>query len=377
MTSPAQVEASQRVRFATSSDGVRIAYAVLGAGPPVVLDACWLSHLEFDWRSPVWRHYLLELGKVATVVRFDERGHGLSDRAVTDFSLERRVDDLAAVIDDAGLDRFALIAMAQGGPVALHYIHAHPGRVTRLVCASTYAGVAQEITQDDRDLEAAFEAMIRAGWDRSDPLFRRVFTTMMIPDATEEQMAWLDDLHRRAVSARTAYAARRERNEAEAGHLLAEIDVPTLVIHSRHERMNAFDKGRALAAGIPGARLVALESNNHILLEDEPAWPVFVREVTEFLGLDGLGSADPVVAEALTPRELDVLRRAAQGQSNPEIADALHLSVRTVERNLQSVYAKLGLSGPAARAGSVAWLLTSPATTRRPTPEGQRATGVE
>ena len=213
MTTAAQLEASQRVRFCRSSDGVRIAYAVHGHGPPVVLDACWLSHLEFDWRSPVWRHYLVELGRVATVIRFDERGHGLSDREVSDFSLRRRVDDLAAVVDDAGLDRFALIAMAQGGPVSLHYQHEHPGRVTRFV--------------------------------------------MMIPDAGEEQMAWLDDLHQRAVSARTAYLSRRERGKADATHLLPHIDVPTLVVHSRHERMNSFEHGRALAAGLAAEPLPA------------------------------------------------------------------------------------------------------------------------
>jgi pimeloyl-ACP methyl ester carboxylesterase/DNA-binding CsgD family transcriptional regulator len=366
MTTAAQLEASQRVRFCRSSDGVRIAYAVHGHGPPVVLDACWLSHLEFDWRSPVWRHYLVELGRVATVIRFDERGHGLSDREVSDFSLRRRVDDLAAVVDDAGLDRFALIAMAQGGPVSLHYLHEHPGRVTRFVCASTYSGAGQHVTDDDRDLEAAFEAMIRAGWDRKDPLFRRVFTTMMIPDAGEEQMAWLDDLHQRAVSARTAYLSRRERGKADATHLLPHIDVPTLVVHSRHERMNSFEHGRALAAGIPGARLVPLESNNHILLESEPAWPVFLREVTAFLaaGSAESGVGSPRGMHALTARELEVLRLVARGSDNATIAADLHLSVRTVERHLQRIYAKLELSGPSARAGAVANLLGSAPSTR-------------
>ncbi|GAA1745307.1 hypothetical protein GCM10009810_02510 [Nostocoides vanveenii] len=127
-----------------------------GDGPPLLLDACWLSHLEYDWQSPVWRHYLVELGRVATVVRFDERGHGMSDRDVTDFTLDRRIEDLEAVADHAGLGRFALMAMAQGGPVALHYAHRHPERVTRLVCASTYAAASQHVTDDDRALEDAF-----------------------------------------------------------------------------------------------------------------------------------------------------------------------------------------------------------------------------
>lgn len=359
-------DSPQRVRFCRSSDGTTIAYAVHGAGPPLVLDSCWLSHLEFDWQSPVWRHYLVELGRTRTVVRFDERGHGLSDRDVTDFGLERRVDDLTAVVEAAGLDRFALLAMAQGGPVALTYTSRHPERVTHLVCASTYAGALQHVTDDDRELEAAFEAMIRAGWDRSDPVFRRVFTAMLIPDATEEQMRWVDDLHRRAVSARTAHEARRQRGQADATGLLPTITVPTLVVHPRHERMNDVEHSRILARGIPGARLVLLDSRNHILLEDEPAWPVFLREVTAFLSegiLEGDGSgsygANPLagqevsVRDLLSPREGEVLALAAQGLDNAGIGTALTLSVRTVERHLQNAYARLGVGGPTARAAAV------------------------
>ena len=348
----------QTVRFCRSSDGVSIAYAVHGSGPPLVLDACWVSHLEFDWESPIWRHYLEELGRIATVVRFDERGHGLSDRDASDFSLQRRVDDLAAVVDHAGLDRFALMAMAQGGPVSLHYLAQHPGRVTRLVCASTYAGQDGEPTDDDVALEEAFEALIRAGWDRRDPAFRRVFTTMMIPDATEEQMRWLDELLARAVSARTAFETRRARRDADALDLLGQVDVPTLVLHSRHERMNDFQRGRQLASAIPHARLVALESRNHILLEDEPAWPVFLREVSDFLAP---GSSDPArmpAATLLSARELDVLALAAEGHDNTLIADRLVLSRRTVERHLQNVYLKLGVTGPSARTAAVARFLT-------------------
>jgi pimeloyl-ACP methyl ester carboxylesterase/DNA-binding CsgD family transcriptional regulator len=365
MRSVAALQASQRVRFCRSADGTRIAYAVHGQGPPLLLDACWLSHLEYDWQSPVWRHYLVELGQVATVVRFDERGHGMSDREVTDFTLERRIEDLEAVADDAGLDRFALIAMAQGGPVALHYAHRHPERVTRLVCASTYAAPSQHVTEDDRALERAFQAMIHAGWDRKDPLFRRVFTSMMIPDAREEQMVWLDELHQRSASARTAYESRIERGRADATGVLAELTLPTLVIHSRHERMNDFDHGRSLAAAIADARLVPLDSRNHILLEDEPAWPVFVREVTAFLAEDTSPQrGSGVDVSCLTARELDVLRLVAQGRDNITIANELTLSIRTVERHLQRIYAKWGLSGPSARAGAVAHLLGAAPTAR-------------
>ena len=347
---------SQTVRFCRSVDGVSIAYAVHGSGAPLVLNSCWLSHLEYDWASPVWRHYLTALGRVATVIRFDERGFGMSERNVDDFDLDLRVADLAAVVDHAGLTTFALMAMAQGGPTGVRYVTENPGRVSRLVCVDTFAAKGlMPRTEDDGLLEGAFEAMIAAGWDRTDPMFRRVFTQQMIPGASEEQMVWMDDLHRRSASARTALAARRQRSHDNVVDLLAQVDVPTLVTHSRGDRMVRFENGRLLASTIPGARLVALDSSNHILLEDEPAWPVFLREVTAFL------AEDPVPASStddwpLSEREDEVLRLAAIGKDNRAIAGQLVLSGRTVERHLQNVYLKLQVGGANARTAAVARL---------------------
>ena len=349
--------ASQQVRFARSADGVTIAYAVHGSGPPLVLNSCWLSHLEYDWSSPVWRHYLAELGRVATVVRFDERGHGLSARDVTDFSLDRRVEDLEAVVEHAGLERFALMAMAQGGPVSIRYVVEHPGRVSRLVCADTFAARFLPRSEDNEVLEQAFQSMIAAGWDRSDPTFRRVFTQMMIPGASEEQMVWLDRLHQMSVSARTAVEARRQRSSDDVLDLLPRVGVPTLVTHARGDRMVRFENGRRLAADIPGARLLPLDTGNHILLESEPAWPVFLREVTAFLAQDRDVEVPPGPWEALSAREREVLDLAARGLDNQDIAGRLVLSVRTVERHLQNVYLKLGVGGPNARTAAVTrWL---------------------
>ncbi|HQR25763.1 MAG TPA: alpha/beta fold hydrolase [Nocardioides sp.] len=354
------VHPPQDLRFCRSADGTTIAYAVHGTGPPLVLDACWLSHLQFDWQSPVWRHYLVELGKVATVIRFDERGHGLSDREVADFGLEARIADLEAVVDDAGLGRFALMAMAQGGPVSIEYAVRHPARLTRLLFYGSYSGALHHASPEEVELDDAFEAIIRVGWERPTPEFRRVFTYQMIPGATEEQMAWLDELQRIAVTARTAHLARRERKRADATHLLGELRLPTLVLHSREDHMNGFEEARALAAGISGARLVALESANHIVLEDEPAWPVFLREVTEFLAPDraqvGRRPAATPITD-LSPRELEVLELAAEGLDNAGIADSLTLSVRTVERHFQNIYAKLDVQGKSARTAAVARLL--------------------
>jgi pimeloyl-ACP methyl ester carboxylesterase/DNA-binding CsgD family transcriptional regulator len=361
MAGSAQVAPRQDVRFCRSTDGVTIAYAVHGSGPPLVIDSCWLSHLQYDWESPVWRHYLTELGKVATVYRFDERGHGLSDRDVHDHSLELRVADLEAVIGHAGLERFALLAMAQGGPVAVEYTARHPEQVARLVFYGSYAGIsAVEPPAEDLELDLALDSLIRVGWERPTPEFRRVFTYLMIPGATEEQMGWLDELQRRATTADVAVVARRQRREADASPRLPGLDVPTLVVHSRGDRMNDFAYARHLASEIPGARLVALESDNHILLEDEPAWPVFVREVTEFLAEDAPAvPASTDLRSLLSARELEVLTLAAAGHDNAAIAAQLTLSVRTVERHLQNVYEKLGLRGKSARTGAVSRLLAS------------------
>lgn len=349
-------EASQQVRFCRSSDGVTIAYAVHGSGPPLLLNSCWLSHLEHDWSSPVWRHWLVELGRVATVVRYDERGFGMSERDVADFSLDRRVDDLAAVVEHAGLQRFALMAMAQGGPVAIRYTVEHPERVTRLVCADTYPAKFLAKSPDNVLLEEAFQAMIAAGWDRTEPTFRRVFTQMMIPGATEEQMVWMDILHRSSASARTAYEARRQRSTDDVLDLLPRVGVPTLVTHSREDRMIRFENGRRIAADVPGAQLLPLDSGNHILLEDEPAWPVFLAAVTAFLAEDRVRTEDDQ-PWSLSGREEEVLRLAAAGHDNHAIAALLFLSVRTVERHLQNVYVKLGLHGSSARTAAVARLL--------------------
>ena len=279
---------------------------------------------------------------------------------MTDHSLEARVADLEAVADDAGLDRFALLAMAQGGPVAIEYAARHPDRLTRLIFYGSFAGDRMATSPEDAELYETIGAMIRVGWARPTSEFRRVFTTMMIPGGTEEQMRWIDDLQKMAVDADTMLLARSHRQVTDSSARMAELDLPTLVLHSRGDRAQNYQRGRDLAAGIRGARLVALESNNHIVLAHEPAWPVFLREVTEFLAPDRV-SASPRAADDMTsllsPRELDILRLAAEGRDNDAIADELVLSVRTVERHLQNAYAKLGRQGRTARTAAVARLL--------------------
>jgi pimeloyl-ACP methyl ester carboxylesterase/DNA-binding CsgD family transcriptional regulator len=349
--------ADQEIRFCSSADGTRLAYAVHGTGPPLVVASCWLSHLQHDWRSPVWRHFLDGLGAIATVVRYDERGFGMSDWNVDDFSLPARLGDLEAVVDAAGLDRFALLGMSGGSAPALAYAVAHPERLTRLVLYGTVCGIP---VQRDRDAEAeeeTYRSMIRVGWAKEDPVFRRVFTTRFIPDASEEQMRWFDELQRMSTSPENAVASRIGRQQVDIADELRRITAPTLILQATGDRSTTFDNAIEVSTRVRGARLVALDSNNHILLAGEPAWTTFVDEVTTFLEPDRQAWADrgrDGSIASLSARERDILRACADGATNEQIAAELGLSPRTVERHLSNVYLKLGLSGPAARAGAVA-----------------------
>lgn len=352
----ATAEPQQRIRFCRGKDGVRIAYASHGAGPPLLVVSCWLSHLQYDWSSPVWRHFLDDLGSFTTLYRYDERGFGLSDWTVSDFSLEARIADLETLVDDIGLAQVNLLGMSGGAPVAMAYAARHPERVGRLI---VYGGYAVGVGPTPGEHELAFRAMIRAGWAQEDPTFRHVFTTIFIPDATEEQMRWFDELQRMSTSTENALASRIERQVVDIRDELPRIQAPTLFLHARDDRALTLDEARLAAALIPSARLVILESSNHILLAGEPAWETFVDEVRRFLPAATASSQQlrDVHVEALSAREREVLELAAAGRDNAQIAEALGLSVRTVERHLSNAYLKLGISGRAARAAAVASLL--------------------
>jgi pimeloyl-ACP methyl ester carboxylesterase len=359
--SPARLATStaldQEIRFCRTQDGVRLAYAIHGSGPPLVVVSCWLSHLQHDWQSPVWRHFLDQLGEIATVVRYDERGFGMSDWNVDDFSLEARVADLKVILAAAGLDRFALLGMSGGSAVAMAYAIAYPERVSRLILYGTVCGEPVTWSPDAWAEEETYRSMIRVGWARENTDFRRVFTKQFIPDATEVQMRWFDDLQRMSTSPANAVASRIARQQVDIHNELPRITAPTIVLQATGDRATTFDNAVSVSSRIPGARLVSLESRNHILLADEPAWSVFMNEVSAFLeperGAGDERTADRP-AEELSPRERDILRLASDGKTNDEIAAALTLSVRTVERHLSNTYAKLGLSGRVARAAAVA-----------------------
>ncbi|MGA9283144.1 MAG: alpha/beta fold hydrolase [Pseudolabrys sp.] len=284
-TSPKPATTSQQeVHFCTASDGVRIAYALAGSGPPLVKTANWLNHLEYDWESPVWSHLLHALAAEHRLIRYDERGNGLSDWNVNDISFEAFVRDLETVVDAARLDRFPLLGVSQGCPVSIAYAVRNPGRVSHLVLYGGYArgwrrrGNAAEIEKAD-----AVQTLMRHGWGQENPEFRQIFTTRFMPSGTPEQMRWFNDLQRMTTSPDNAARIRRANENIDITDLLPQIRIPTLVLHCRNDAAQPYEEGRVLAAGIPGARFVTLEGNNHLILESDPCWTHFLDEIRVFL----------------------------------------------------------------------------------------------
>jgi pimeloyl-ACP methyl ester carboxylesterase/DNA-binding winged helix-turn-helix (wHTH) protein len=277
---------SQRIHFCTATDGVRIAYATSGTGPPLVKPANWITHLEYDWESPVWRHWLRELSRDHTLLRYDERGCGLSDHDAADLSFESWVSDLETVVDAAGLDRFPLLGLSQGCAVAIAYAVRHPERVTRLALYGGYVqgAIARARTTTEREEAELLTRSMPSFWGRDNPAFRLFFAARFVPEGTQEQMRWFSELTRVTTTPELAVKLRSTAAMIDVSDLAPRVRVPTLVLHGVGDAAVPFDQGRRLAALIPGARFVSLESQNHILLEDEPAWPRFLDEVRRFLG---------------------------------------------------------------------------------------------
>lgn len=274
----------QEIRFTQAVDGVTIAYSSVGSGPPLVKAPNWMNHLEYDWRSPMWRHFLQELSKDRTLVRFDQRGTGLSDRHPAEISHDLFVEDLGSVVDAAGLERFPLLGISQGCAISIRYAAQHPERVSGLILYGGYArGRRSRGSQEAIDEADAQLAIIRHGWGRDDPAFRQFFTNAFMPDATPDQMNWFNELMRISTDAQTATRIRQANESVDLSDMLSGLDVPALVLHVRNDDMVSFEEGRRMAALLPNARFVPLEGRNHILLEDEPAWDRFLREVRIFL----------------------------------------------------------------------------------------------
>ncbi|MEE8273012.1 MAG: alpha/beta fold hydrolase [Alphaproteobacteria bacterium] len=280
---PTSATGGQRIRFCTSDDGTRIAFATTGQGHPLVRAGHWLTHLEHDWHSPVWRPFLDEFGKDFRVTRYDQRGNGLSDWQVGDFSLARFVADLESVVDCAGLETFALYGSSQGAPIAIAYATRHPERVSRLILHGGYVrGRLVRGAVEEREQGEALLTLIRHGWGKPGSPFLKAFASMYIPDGTREQIDSLVDLQRQTTSPENAASLRAAVDSFDVGDLLDRVTVPTLVIHARNDGVQPLDQGRNLAAGIDGAEFVMLESANHVILRHEPAWRVLFDEIRGF-----------------------------------------------------------------------------------------------
>lgn len=332
----------QQIRFAVSPDGVRIAHATSGEGPPLVKAASYLTHLEFDWESPVWRPWLAELSRDHTLVRYDARGCGLSDREVPELSIETWVRDLETVVDALGLERFPLLGVSQGGAVSIAYAARHPERVSHLVLYGVFArGRLKQSDAPERRKQADMMVdLARVGWGQENPAFRQFFTTQFIPDGTPEQHRWWNELERVSTSPENAARFMQEMNSMDVTAFAPKISCPTLVLHANGDARVPFDEGRLIASLIPGARFVPLESRNHVLLESEPAWRVWLDDVRAFLSA---GTASAAAFPALTPRERDLVELIAQGRDNAQIAARLTLSEKTVKNHITSIFAKLGV----------------------------------
>jgi pimeloyl-ACP methyl ester carboxylesterase/DNA-binding CsgD family transcriptional regulator len=343
----------QEIGYCRTGDGVLIAYASLGEGPPLVKAPNWLTHLEFEMESPVWRHWWEELARDHRVIRFDQRGSGLSDRNVGDISFEAWVSDLEAVVEAVGVDQFALLGISQGGAVAVEYAVRHPERVGRLILYGAFARGRLKRGQSVSELEAVMTLM-REGWGRDNPAYRQIFTSQFMPGGTLEQMAWFNDLQRASTSPETAARVQLVGSNIDVLDRLPLVQAPTLVLHARGDERVAFSEGRALASLIPNAELVALDSRNHLTLADEPAWRELLRQVRHFLATGEPAPASPTAPPAaapappasapdlLTAREVEVLRLIAAGRSNQEIAAALVISVNTVTNHVKSILGKTG-----------------------------------
>ena len=273
----------QEIHFCQASDGTTLAYSVTGAGPPIVKAANWLNHLEADFASPLWRHWIVALTAIRALWRYDERGNGLSDWNAP-LNFDAFVDDLESVVDAAGLDRFDLLGISQGAAVAIAYSVRHPERVRKMHLWGGYAlGWMHRGDPAEIERRIAMLELTRQGWAIDNPAYRQLFTSLYLPDASPEQGDYFNEMQRLTTSAENAVALQRVFGEINVTALLGQVTTPTLVGHSTRDAVVPFESGRALAAKIPGARFIAVESANHLLLESDPGWPKYARIVEEFL----------------------------------------------------------------------------------------------
>lgn len=333
----------QHVRYVTASDGTRLAWAEAGSGPVLVKAANWLTHLEYEWRSPVWKHWLQFFSAHYRFIRYDERGCGMSDWQCGRLSIDQWTDDLEAVIEASGaVGPVTLFGVSQGACACIAYALRHPERVERILLYGGYArGALQRGDEANARSYSAMTELVRLQWGSENATFRQVFTSRFIPGGTLEQLQWYNDLCRKTTNAELAAALLEARGRIDITPLLDGLRVPTLVIHGREDAVVPVNEGRLLASRIAGAEFVELDSKNHVLLEHEPAWQQFCEAVLAFCP-PGAAQDDAAFA-ALSARERQVLGLMSDGLSNLEIAERLAISEKTVRNHASNVFDKLGV----------------------------------
>ena len=334
---------SSSIRFAQTEDNVRLAWTVSGDGPPLVKAANWLTHLEYDRESIAWAHWQKFLSQNFQYYRYDERGIGLSQHDADDLSPATWTPDLECVVRAARPEKpFVLLGISQGCGTAMEYAYRHPEHVSHLIIYGGYLqGWARRGAEERRRREAVRE-LVELGWGKPDPIFRRLYTSMFLPDGTDEQLAWFDELCARSTTPAQAARLMGEQGQADFSDLPGKITVPTLVMHSREDQVVPFSQGVDIAADIAGAEFVQIESRNHVLLEDEPGWETFKDLVLEFTGHRG-AAEDPLFTQ-LSDRERQVLARIAAGDSNADISDRLFISEKTVKNHITNIFGKLDVA---------------------------------
>ena len=337
----------QDIRFARTTDDLRIAYAVSGQGYPLVRAGTWTSSVEHDWRTSIHGPLFRELGAQNRLYRYDPRGYGLSEGGDAEISVDTLVADLEAVVDDAKLDRFALWgSSSSSSPTAIAYAARHPERVSHLVLSAPVArGILRRpgAKPEERERFLAFLKFVEHGWGEDNPAFRQVESTQLFPGATPAQVAELNELYR--VSATPRHAARMvtATGEADVSALLPRVGCPALLLHCREALLIPIEEVRLVASSIPGARFVPLETNNYIPLQGEPAFDKMIEEIRAFLPRERQGAPGHEALAGLTRREREVLELLARGLDNADIAAQLEVSEKTVRNTVSHIFDKLAV----------------------------------
>jgi pimeloyl-ACP methyl ester carboxylesterase/DNA-binding CsgD family transcriptional regulator len=330
----------QEIRFCQTKDGVRLAYAIAGNGPPLVKAANWLSHIEYEWHCPVWRNWYEELTKYFTVIRYDQRGCGLSDLDVETITFRSWVQDLRTVVNAAGLKKFSLLGIAQGGAVAAAFTHKNPQRVSHLILYGAYLRGRhnRNLSSKKKEETKTFIDLIRLGWGSKKPAYRQVFTSLITPEATLEQIKSLNELHKQSTTAENAVRIVNCFDRINVETISTKIKTPTLIMHAKDDAHVSFEEGRLAASLIPEAQFIQLNSKNHILLKSERSWKKFISSLLYFVKTKKV-----INLSSLSNREKEVLEFIAQGFNNNQIAEKLFISPLTVRNHITNIFGKLGI----------------------------------